>query len=159
MVRERSAWRMLGGLGAVGLVVIVLGGCSSDDPAAPATTTERQVTTTSPSTTSASPATTAAGADTPTTTSQDKSGPPTVSVSKGASKTVSGCSTSACRFVTVSVANMGPVYDVQCYSSQDSQPYYRYTTSNATSNVCVFGFTGSSVWAVVNGVESPHINW
>jgi titin len=85
--------------------------------------------------------------------------PKTVTVSKGAPKTVSGCSTSACRFVTVSVANMSPTYNVQCYSSKDSQPYYSYTTSSATSNVCVFGFPGSTVWAVVNGVESPHINW
>ena len=90
----------------------------------------------------------------------DRPPPATVSVSKGGAKTISGCSTASCRWVTVSVANMSGPYNVQCWSTKDaSAPFYTYTTNNPTSNVCVFGYTGAQVWAVVNGVTSPRINW
>lgn len=95
----------------------------------------------------------------PTTTTTTPPPGATVTVSKGAQKTVTGCTTSSCRWVTVTVANMGAPYRVSCYSDLSSSAWYSYTTSSTTSNVCVYGYTGHRVWAVVNGVTSNQVVW
>jgi hypothetical protein len=85
--------------------------------------------------------------------------PPVVTVSRGAPKTVSGCSSSQCAWVVVRVENMGGPYRVDCYSDMQAAPYYSYNTTSTSSQVCVFGYNGHRVWAVVNGVRSADIRW
>jgi hypothetical protein len=84
---------------------------------------------------------------------------PSVIVARGAATSVAGCTVAACSYLTVSVANLTAPFSVSCYSGLDSGAYYTYSTNNATSNVCVFGYPGQSTWAVVNGVSSNHVTW
>ncbi len=133
----------LGGLLVAMAAGLSLGGCGSGGEEA-----EGAMTTTTRATTPESSTTTSLATRTA-----------TVTVSKGASKTVPGCNTSTCHSVTVAVADMAPGYQVQCFSALDNAPYYAYTTSDTTSDVCVFGYTRQSVWVVVNGVPSNRITW
>lgn len=85
-----------------------------------------------------------------------------VKVSKGAPRNVSGCSSSACAYVTVSLSNFGSgSHSVTCYSDYPppTGAFYSYTTSSSTSNVCVYGYAGTHVWVKVDGVESNHLTW
>ncbi len=88
--------------------------------------------------------------------------PKTVQVSKGSSVNVSGCSSSACAFVSVKLSNFGGgSHSVTCYADYPppTGSYYKYTTSSSTSNVCVYGFLGTHVWVKVDGIESNHLTW
>ncbi|HEX5591745.1 MAG TPA: CHAP domain-containing protein [Solirubrobacterales bacterium] len=88
--------------------------------------------------------------------------PKSVTVSKGAHVSVSGCSSSACAYVTVKLNNFGSgSHTVTCYADYPppTGSYYQYTTSSSTSNVCVYGYSGTHVWVTVDGVESNHLTW
>jgi surface antigen len=88
--------------------------------------------------------------------------PRSVTVSKGAHVNVSGCSSSACAYVTVKLNNFGSgSHTVVCYADYPppTGSYYQYTTSSSTSNVCVYGYAGTHVWVTVDGVESNHLTW
>jgi hypothetical protein len=79
------------------------------------------------------------------------------------SSPIGTCKTLAagCRWVVVTLSNFpGGNHSVTCWA--DDPPagqYYQYTTSLSQSAVCLYGFHGFHVWAVVDGVESPHITW
>ena len=88
--------------------------------------------------------------------------PKTVNVSKGSHVNVSGCSSSACAYVTVNLSNFGSgSHTVTCYADYPppTGSYYQYTTSSTTSNVCVYGYAGTHVWVKVDGIESNHLTW
>ncbi|HEX6689017.1 MAG TPA: CHAP domain-containing protein [Solirubrobacterales bacterium] len=88
--------------------------------------------------------------------------PKTVSVSKGAHVNVSGCSSSACAYLTVSLANFGSgSHTVTCYADYPppTGAFYQYTTSSTTSNVCVYGYANTHAWVKVDGIESNHLTW
>jgi hypothetical protein len=88
--------------------------------------------------------------------------PKKVKVSKGAHVNVSGCSSSACAYVTVKLENFGGgSHTVTCYADYPppTGSYYQYTTSSSTSNVCVYGYNGTHVWVKVDGIESNHLTW
>lgn len=88
--------------------------------------------------------------------------PKSVTVSKGSHVSVSGCSSSACAYVTVKLSNFGSgSHTVTCYADYPppTGSYYSYTTSSSTSNVCVYGYAGTHVWVKVDGVESNHLTW
>jgi chitodextrinase len=95
-------------------------------------------------------------------TTSTASCPKSVTVSKGAHVSVSGCSSSACAYVTVKLSNFGSgSHTVTCYADYPppTGSYYQYTTSSTTSNVCVYGYAGTHVWVKVDGVESNHLTW
>lgn len=95
-------------------------------------------------------------------TASTSSCPRAVTVSKGSRVNVSGCSSSACAFVTVKLSNFGGgSHTVTCYADYPppTGSYYQYTTSSTTSNVCVYGFASTHVWVKVDGVESNHLTW
>jgi hypothetical protein len=88
-----------------------------------------------------------------------------VTLTKGGHVTVSGCTSSACAYMVVTLSNFGSgSHTVGCYSD-DPYPYdpyhawYTYTTSSTTSAVCVYGWPGYHAWVVVDGVESNHLQW
>jgi hypothetical protein len=95
--------------------------------------------------------------------------PPAVAVGRGAPHTGTGCTSAACGYVTVTLSNFAANtrYTVTCVTSGPNGgtgDYFNYTvTTNgsgaSTSNVCFYGYTGQSVWARVNGVESGHLTW
>lgn len=88
--------------------------------------------------------------------------PRSVTVSKGPGVNITGCKSSACAYVTVSLANFGSgSHTVTCYADYPppTGSYYQYTTSSTTSNVCVYGYAGTHVWVKVDGVESNHLTW
>lgn len=88
--------------------------------------------------------------------------PQTVKVSKGGHVNVTGCKSSACAYVTVSLSGFGSgSHSVTCYSDYPppTGSFYQYTTSSTTSNVCVYGYLGTHVWVKVDGVESNHLTW
>lgn len=85
-----------------------------------------------------------------------------VKVSRGSGVKVSGCSSSACAYITVSLSNFGSgSHTVTCYADYPppTGSFYTYTTSSTTSNVCVYGYAGTHVWVKVDGVESNHLTW
>lgn len=85
-----------------------------------------------------------------------------VKVSKGPQVNVSGCKSSACAYMTVSLANFGSgSHAVTCYADYPppTGAFYQYTTSSSTSNVCVYGYAGTHVWVKVDGIESNHLTW
>lgn len=95
-------------------------------------------------------------------TASTSSCPKSVTVSKGAHVSVSGCSSAACAYVTVKLNNFGSgSHTVTCYADYPppTGSYYQYTTSSSTSNVCVYGYAGTHVWVKVDGVESNHLTW
>lgn len=90
--------------------------------------------------------------------------PRTVTVSKGAQQSVTGCTASSCARVYVQVRNFAPntAFTVSCRDSGGQ--FYSYTTTtdgagNKDSSVCVYGYPGKQVWVVVGGVESNHYTW
>jgi chitodextrinase len=88
--------------------------------------------------------------------------PKSVSVSRGSQVNVSGCSSSACAYMTVKLSNFGGgSHTVTCYADYPppTGSFYSYTTSSTTSNVCVYGYAGTHVWVKVDGVESNHLTW
>jgi hypothetical protein len=134
---------------------------SPPETAAPPPTTARPTTTTTrPTTTTTRPTTTTTTAPPP---PPPPTAPPrTVSISKGGSAVGQpGCSSSACRWVTVSYSNFGGgSHTVVCRASNgDEGGWYTYSTSNTTSTVCYYGWPGRQVWVTVDGVESSHITW
>ena len=87
--------------------------------------------------------------------------PQSVSVSKGAQHTVSGCTSSACAYVVVSFSGFSAGnHTITCYADDPTAgPYYAYTTSATSSAICVYGFPGRHVWATVDGVSSGQLTW
>ena len=88
--------------------------------------------------------------------------PKAVKLTKGAAVNVAGCKSSACAYMTVNLANFGPgPHTVTCYADYPppTGAFYKYTTSSTTSNVCVYGYSGTHVWVKVDGVESNHLTW
>jgi chitodextrinase len=88
--------------------------------------------------------------------------PRSVTVSKGPRVNTTGCKSSACAYVTVSLANFGAgSHTVTCYADYPppTGSYYQYTTSSTTSKVCIYGYPGTHVWVKVDGVESNHLTW
>ncbi len=95
-------------------------------------------------------------------TASTSSCPKSVTVTKGSHVSVSGCSSSACAYVTVKLSNFGGgSHTVTCYADYPppTGSYYQYTTSSSTSNVCLYGYVGTHVWVKVDGVESNHLTW
>ena len=87
--------------------------------------------------------------------------PQSVAVSWGAvNNTIPGCS-SNCRFLTVTIANIGLPYTVSCESDNSGgtsfSQFYSYVTSGNPSNWCVYGVPPGNVRAVVNGIVSNSI--
>lgn len=85
-----------------------------------------------------------------------------VELTKGSSVNTAGCKSGACAYMKVTLKNFGSgSHSVTCYA--DYPPpigsFYQYTTSLTTSNVCVYGYPGTSVWVKVDGVESNHLTW
>lgn len=88
--------------------------------------------------------------------------PRSVTVSKGPGVNITGCKSSACAYVTVSLANFGSgSHTVTCYADYPppTGSYYQYTTSSTTSKVCIYGYAATHVWVKVDGVESNHLTW
>lgn len=88
--------------------------------------------------------------------------PKGVKVSKGSHVNVTGCVSSACAYVTVSLSNFGSgSHSVTCYADYPppTGAFYQYTTSSTTSNVCVYGYAGTHVWVKADGIESNHLTW
>jgi hypothetical protein len=87
--------------------------------------------------------------------------PPSVSASKGAQHNVSGCSSSACAWVSVTLSNFsGGSHSVTCYADNFTGGFYTYSAGNGTSNVCVYGYPGHAVWVVVDGTyRSNNVGW
>jgi hypothetical protein len=84
----------------------------------------------------------------------------TVSISKGAQRSVTGCTVAACANVVVTFSNFAAgSHSVACYSDVDAGAYYTYSTSTATTQVCVFGYSGRRAWVTVDGVQSNSIIW
>ena len=89
---------------------------------------------------------------------------PAVSLAKGGSaQGQPGCSSSACRFLSVNFANFSAgTHTITCRASNgDENGYYSYTRSGASgsSAVCYYGFPGRSVWVTVDGVASNTVVW
>lgn len=88
---------------------------------------------------------------------------PSVSASKGAHVTVSGCSSSSCAFVTAHWSNFSSGnHTLVCWGDwQGSSPYAQTTVSGSsgTANYCVFGFVGYHAWVVIDGVSSNKVTW
>ncbi len=85
-----------------------------------------------------------------------------VELTKGSSVNVTGCKSSACAYMKVTLKNFGSgSHTVTCYSDYPppTGAFYQYTTSSTTSNVCVYGYLGTHVWVKVDGVESNHLTW
>jgi hypothetical protein len=88
--------------------------------------------------------------------------PPTVGLSIGGyAKPCTTNPSSACYWLVVSTSNFSPgTVRVDCYDDTSSSRYYTYTTSaNSTSQVCFHAKDRHWVWAIVNGVQSPHVQW
>lgn len=87
--------------------------------------------------------------------------PPTVTISKGGSaQGKTGCSSSACRDIVVSLSNFGGgSHTVVCRAQYEEGGFYTYTTSSTTSAVCYYGYPGRRVWVTVDGVQSNAIIW
>ena len=88
----------------------------------------------------------------------------TVSVSKGSHATVSGCTASACAYIVVTFSGFpAGNHTVSCYADDPypylTTPFYTYTTTSASSAVCVYGYPGYHVWASVDGVSSGKLTW
>lgn len=87
-----------------------------------------------------------------------------VEISKGPSVSRTDCSTSACRFISVSLQGMGGgPYSLQCQSNRGPNGSWVNFYSSASvanpNNICYFGYSGSQVRVVVNGVTSNTITW
>jgi chitodextrinase len=85
-----------------------------------------------------------------------------VKVSRGSGVKVSGCSSSSCAYIAVSLSNFSSGgHTVVCYADYPppTGSFYQYTTSSTTSNVCVYGYAATHVWVKVDGVESNHLTW
>lgn len=91
---------------------------------------------------------------------------PSVSLAKGASaQGRDGCSSSACRFLAVTVAAFPANTDIriECWASNAAR-FYSYTfrtnsSGGGSSSVCYYGFPGQDVWALANGVRSNTVRW
>jgi hypothetical protein len=84
-----------------------------------------------------------------------------VTLSKGAScQGSSGCSSSACRILHVSVSGFSGSQTVTCDASNvTTNPWFTYTTSSFPSDRCCFGYTGPNVWVTVGGLKSNVVSW
>jgi hypothetical protein len=87
--------------------------------------------------------------------------PRTVSLTPGDKGNWPDCSTSPCRRLRVEWSNFsGGAHTVECWGSyQGWSRYYTYTTASNPSEVCYFGYPGSQVYVVVDGVQSNTITW
>jgi hypothetical protein len=83
---------------------------------------------------------------------------PSVGVSKGASaQGRSGCSSSLCRYVTVSLNNFpGGSHHITIYGGGSA--FYDYYNSASSSSVAYYGYH-ANVFAVVDGVRSNDVAW
>lgn len=85
-----------------------------------------------------------------------------VELSKGSPVNVTGCKSSSCAYMRVTLKNFpSGSHSVTCYADYPppTGAFYQYTTSSTTSNVCVYGYPGTHVWVKVDGVESNHLTW
>lgn len=87
-----------------------------------------------------------------------------VTVSKGGATTVTGCTSSACAKVVVTLSNFASgSHTISCYADDpypfSTAPFYTYSTSSTTTAVCVYGWRGYHVWVKADGVESNHLTW
>lgn len=84
-----------------------------------------------------------------------------VRVSVGSPVRSSACGDASCARVAVTYSGFpaGP-HSVSCFSSAKGPgPFSAYTTSTPTSQKCVHGSPGATVWTTVDGVASAAITW
>lgn len=88
--------------------------------------------------------------------------PPTVSISwNGSAQGQPGCSSPACKWVSVSIANFsGGNHTFACHGSNDGYQvfYSRVSGSTTISQLCYYGFAGQSLYVTVDGVRSNIIS-
>jgi hypothetical protein len=93
--------------------------------------------------------------------------PPSVTVSKGAAISITGCSNN-CSWISVRAVNFSPNSNVvvTCRATGEEQGFFTFSlrtnvdgSATAEDSHCSFGYSGKGVWVTVNGVESNHLIW
>lgn len=91
--------------------------------------------------------------------------PPSIVVSKGRLVDIrppdpNPCYDPSCARVHVSLRNFpAGQHEIRCWSSRTGANYATYTTSEAESERCYYGWPGFSTWVTVGSVESNHLRW
>jgi hypothetical protein len=86
--------------------------------------------------------------------------PGTVTISKGAAVSTPDCP-SGCQRIVVSLSGFGAgSHQVSCWGSAGGwAPFYSYTTTQISTETCYYGYPGTQVYVVVDGVQSNTIAW
>jgi hypothetical protein len=84
-----------------------------------------------------------------------------VTLAKGATCSVTGCTTTACHWYRVSIPGFSAAaHSVTCNASNTTNPYYSFSESVFPSEGwCCYGFPGQSTWVFVDGVRSNTLVW
>lgn len=136
---------------AASLLLLTLASCSSSRSDGSATQEQA-------GTTPASPQTTQFDVTSPPSESS-RSG--SVSISKGEDAS-SNCQGNAdCRFVRVTIGELMEPYTISMYDNYGEwgPSGCSYSTSDVTSEYCFYGYPGSQVYVIVNGVKSNVLAW
>ena len=102
---------------------------------------------------------------TTTTTVPTVEGPTSVTIAVGGSaQGESGCSSRHCRHVSITLDAPADTYDVECWSSRDTEPWgggrwHWQSSSRWNERGCWYGYPGEQVWVTVGGVRSNTITW
>ncbi len=88
----------------------------------------------------------------------------TVVVQRGAATAKPECADSSCAHVRVRLAGFASgshTIHLMCDAPAcgPSNDLYTYTSADNDSEVGFYGYPNTSVWALVDGVESNHLNW
>jgi hypothetical protein len=89
-------------------------------------------------------------------------GAPSVTLSVGDAVTTATCTVSACHYLRVTLNNFpAGTHTVNCYADwpPPSGIYRTYTTGDAVSQYCVFGYPGHNAWVTVDGIPSNTATW
>lgn len=83
-----------------------------------------------------------------------------VTTSKGSSICVTGCCSSACAIVKVSLKGFSTgSHSFDIWSNKYSTAWKIYSSSSNPSEYAVWGYGGTTVWSVVDGLKSNVITW
>ena len=99
----------------------------------------------------------------PTTTLPAAPGSVTLAVG-GSAQGWQDCRSEHCKHLSISLDAPAGEYDVECWSSRDTTPWYADTWNWPPSTLwteggCWFGYPGEQVWVVVGGTKSNVIAW
>jgi hypothetical protein len=84
-----------------------------------------------------------------------------VTLTKGATCSLSGCTSSNCHWYTVTLVGFSTAsHAVTCNASNLTNPWFSYSTATFPSTGrCCYGFPGQTTWSTVDGLRSNNLTW